>query len=314
MRDAHQAVGQQIDADCLLDRHLVHRRAAAELRERREDGVDRKRAEHRQPGKQQRHAMGGGKQQTSCATAPGGLPTRRHRQRRRPTTAAARAGSGGGHFTPMATGCARDVDRVRGMQNASRCRARCVSVHHRPDQPSPRACRQRRGPQCQAPHRSVGSGGGVLLQALPCGDGLIARHPSPFQGDDPRGHADRFAPMRHDDPGHLHRLDGVIDAVLIDDVQMAGRPRPAPGCAAPCTGRAPARRVAAARQTSRCRPRSTTTRSQAASAPPPGVRQRCARSVRSAPGPAPGRKKLMFSLTEPVNSRSSCITVPTMPR
>lgn len=91
MRDAHQAVGQQIDADCLLDRHLVHRRAAAELRERREDGVDRKRAEHRQPGKQQRHAMGGGKQQTSCATAPGGLPTRRHRQRRRPTTAAARA-------------------------------------------------------------------------------------------------------------------------------------------------------------------------------------------------------------------------------
>lgn len=223
MRDAHQAVGQQIDADCLLDRHLVHRRAAAELRERREDGVDRKRAEHRQPGKQQRHATDGRKQQTSCATAPGGLPTRRHRQRHRPTTAAARAGSGGGHFTPMATGCARDVDRVRGMQNASRCRARCVSVHHRPDQPSPRACRQRRGPQCQAPHRSVGSGGGVLLQALPCGDGLIARHPSPFQGDDPRGHADRFAPMRHDDPGHLHRLDGVIDAVLIDDVQMAGR-------------------------------------------------------------------------------------------
>lgn len=38
MRDAHQAVGQQIDADCLLDRHLVHRRAAAELRERRKMG------------------------------------------------------------------------------------------------------------------------------------------------------------------------------------------------------------------------------------------------------------------------------------
>lgn len=99
MRDAHQAVGQQIDADCLLDRHLVHRRAAAELRERREDGVDRKRAEHRQPGKQQRHAMGGGS-------------SRRHAQRHPEGCQRAGTDSGAGQ-RPLRRARAAEVDTSR---------------------------------------------------------------------------------------------------------------------------------------------------------------------------------------------------------
>ena len=60
VRQAHQAVEQQVHADGLLHRHLVHRQALGQLREGREDGVDRERTEHGQAGEQQGHAAGGG--------------------------------------------------------------------------------------------------------------------------------------------------------------------------------------------------------------------------------------------------------------
>ncbi|MNS88535.1 hypothetical protein D3C72_1225140 [compost metagenome] len=56
---AHQAVEQQVDADGLLHRHLVHRQALGQLRKRRKDGVDRERTEHGQASEQQGHAAGG---------------------------------------------------------------------------------------------------------------------------------------------------------------------------------------------------------------------------------------------------------------
>ncbi|KAG1455838.1 hypothetical protein G6F57_015223 [Rhizopus arrhizus] len=59
VRQAHQAVEQQVHADGLLHRHLVHRQALGQLREGREDGVDRERTEHGQAGEQQGHAAGG---------------------------------------------------------------------------------------------------------------------------------------------------------------------------------------------------------------------------------------------------------------
>jgi len=73
VHQAHQRIRQQVDADGLLHRHLVGTQLRADGRERREDGVDRERAEHRQTAQQQgqtavRDRVGG----THCGKTPDG--------------------------------------------------------------------------------------------------------------------------------------------------------------------------------------------------------------------------------------------------
>ncbi len=59
VHQAHQGIGDEIRADGLLDRDLVRTQPRAHHRERRENGVDRERSEHRQAAQQQGEAAKG---------------------------------------------------------------------------------------------------------------------------------------------------------------------------------------------------------------------------------------------------------------
>ena len=143
---------------------------------------------------------------------------------------------------------------------------------------------------------------------------FVRGDPAGVERDDALGREDRLGSMRHHDPRHAHRPQGLVDRPLARDVEMARRLVEEQRSRARGRARGRAAPAASARPRARCPCRRSASRSPSASRrcrhapPPPGRRPRSARGRR------PAAKKAMLSAIEPANRLSSCSTTPIIAR